>query len=161
MSTLGALASVLLGVRAGEWLRQSRLALLTGFGIVSLLVAAAWSRVLPLNKPLWTSSFALWTAGVAFLILAVGHYLLDRRHWPALGESLGVNAIAAYAGSWLLVCLLAGSGLLGRLYQGLFVALLGPPLAPWIPSVTYAVAFTACWWLLMRAVAWRGWRWSI
>jgi predicted acyltransferase len=95
----------------------------------------------------------LWTGGAACLLLALSHELIDRRGWPALG--------AAYAGAWLLVCVLAGSGTLGQLYQSLFAGPLGPPLPPWLPSVAYGVTFTAVWWLLLRLVARRGWRWSI
>lgn len=93
--------------------------------------------------------------------VALAHELIDRRGWPALGASLGVNAIAAYAGAWLLVCVLAGSRALGPLYQTLFAGPLGPPLPPWLPSAAYAVTFTAVWRLLMYLVARRGWRWSI
>ena len=85
----------------------------------------------------------LWTGGAACLLLALAHELVDRRGWPALGASLGVNAIAAYTGAWLLVCLLAGTDIWARLYQTLFAGPLGPPLPPWLPSVAYAVTFTA------------------
>jgi predicted acyltransferase len=161
LSTLPAVATVLLGVRAGDWLRRGQTRALLGSGLASLVLGAAWAGVFPLNKQLWSSSFVLWTAGMAFLALAVAHELFDVRRWPAIGRSLGVNAIAAYAGSWAMVCVLEGSGLSSHLYRTVFAMPLGPRLPPWVPSLAYALAFTALWWALMAWATRRGWRLTI
>ena len=161
LSTLPCVATVLLGVRAGDWLRAGRTAALVAAGLAALALGAAWARVLPLNKQLWTSSYVLWTGGAALLALAAAHVLVDVRGWPALGRSLGVNAITAYAGSWAMVCLLAGLGLADPLYHYLFARPLGPPLPPWVASLGYACAFTALWWLAMAWAERRGWRVTI
>lgn len=97
LSTLPAIATTLLGVRAGAWLRSGRQRALLGFALAALAAGAFWSLVQPFNKNLWTSSYVLWTAGWAAVALLAAHVLVDLRGWPALGRSLGINAIAAYA----------------------------------------------------------------
>ena len=99
LSTLPAIATTLLGLRAGQWLRNGESTRLLLGGVLALATGWLWSQGLPLNKNLWTSSYVLWTAGLAMLALRLGHVLVDRLRWPALGRSFGVNAIAAYAGS--------------------------------------------------------------
>ncbi|MES2313229.1 MAG: heparan-alpha-glucosaminide N-acetyltransferase domain-containing protein [Pseudomonadota bacterium] len=151
LSTLPSLATALLGLRAGCWLRAGKLWPLLIGGVLSLLLGAAWSVWLPFNKNLWTSSFVLWTAGWAALTLLAFHRLIDRRGWPAWGRRFGVNAIAAYAGSELMQILLPGLGQ-GWLYQHLFAGWMAPRFGPYVPSLAFAVVFVAVWWLIVRAM---------
>ncbi len=161
LSTLPSLATVILGIRAGAWLRKGQGSRLVWSGITACVAGALWSVELPLNKQLWTSSFVLWTGGFALLAIALAHYLVDVRGWPALGRSFGVNAIAAYAGSWIATCVLAASGAMAWLYQNLFAALLTPLAGPEFSSAAFAVVFTGLWWILMRLFYQRGWRITI
>src|SRR5690606_13200228 len=137
LSTLPAIATVLLGVRAGDWLRRGQLRPLLLAAVAMLAAGAAWSLVMPINKALWTSSFVLWAAGWAALVLCALHLLIDRRGWPAIGRSFGVNAITAYAGSGLLVCLLAAIGQWARLYQVGFAGWMTPRFGPYLPSLAF------------------------
>jgi len=156
-STLPAIATVLLGVRAGEWLRAGDVRRLLVAGIVALAVGAAWSLVLPINKPLWTSSYVLWTAGWAMLALLTAHVLVDRRGWPALGRSFGVNAITAYAGSAAMVYLFAAFGWWDAIYQHGFAGWMTPLFGPYVPSLAFALSFVALWWIIVRWMDRRGW----
>lgn len=158
LGTLGALATVLLGARAGDWLRRGRRMHVVVAGVAALAAGAAWSTTLPLNKALWTPSFVLWTGGLGLLALALVHTLVDRFGAPALGRSMGINAIAAYAGAWISACVLAASGLMAPLYDALFAAPLAPRFGPAFASLAFALAFTASWWLLMVVFERRGWR---
>ncbi len=75
LSTLPAIATGLLGALTGHWLksawdgRQKFLGLLLGGGL-SLAVGWLWGLSFPINKNLWTSSYVLYTAGCALLLLA-------------------------------------------------------------------------------------------
>lgn len=151
LGTLPSLASTLLGLRAGCWLRAGKLKSLLIGAVLSLLLGEWWSLWLPLNKNLWTSSFVLWTAGWAALALLAFHLLIDRRGWPAWGRCFGVNAIAAYADSELMQILLSGLGQ-EWLYQHLFAGWMTPPFGPYIPSLAFAAMFVAVWWLIVRAM---------
>ena len=161
LSTLPAIATVLLGMRAGHWLRSQRTRTLLCVGGASMLLGALWAPVFPINKQLWTPSFVLWTGGAAMLTLAIAHKAFDTWHWPPIARSLGINAITAYAAAWIGTCLLEGSGAMRPLYHSVFVATFGPPLAPWVPSLMFAVAFTAFFWLLIAWMTRSGWRITI
>ena len=156
LSTLPSLATTLLGLRAGCWMRPGKLRSLLIGAVLALLLGALWSLWLPFNKNLWTPSFVMWTAGWAMLALLAFHGLIDRRGWPAWGRRFGVNAIAAYAGSELMQILLPGLGQ-EWLYQHLFAGWMTPRFGPYVPSLLYALAFVLLWWLIVVAMDRRGW----
>ena len=114
------------------------------------MLALLWAPLLPWNKNLWTSSYVLWSGGWALLALAAAHALVDRRGWPPLGRGFGVNAIAAYAGSAVMVYAFAGLGWWGPVYEVAFAGWMTPRFGPYLPSLAYALCFTAAWW----GVAW-------
>ena len=156
LGTLPSLAGTLLGLRAGCWLRREKFRTLLLAGIACLLLGALWSLWLPLNKNLWTPSFVLWTAGWAALALLAFHWLVDRRGWPAPGRRFGVNAIAAYAGSELMQILLPALGWQEPIYQHGFAGWMTPRFGPYVPSLAFAAAFVALWWLIVWAMDRRG-----
>ncbi|KZC20597.1 MULTISPECIES: acyltransferase family protein [Rhodanobacter] len=156
LGTLPSLASTLLGLHAGCWLRREKLRALLLAGIACLLLGALWSPWLPFNKNLWTPSFVLWTTGWATLALLAFHVLIDRHGWPALGRRFGVNAIAAYAGSELMQIALPALGWQQSLYQHGFAGWMTPRFGPYLPSLAFALAFVALWWLIVWAMDRRG-----
>ena len=105
LSTLPAIATTLLGVLAGHWLRSGR----DGYEVDSGLFVAgsacvvlglAWGTVFPINKALWTGSFVLLTGGLAMVGLAACYWLVDLRgyrRWAYPFRVFGANAITAYA----------------------------------------------------------------
>lgn len=161
LSTLPAIASALLGLRAGDWLRAGRLRRLWQNGVLLLAAGALWSLWMPINKNLWTSSYVLWTGGWAMLALAFAHVLIDRRGWPALGRSFGVNAIAAYVGSAAMVYAFAAFGWWEPIYRIGFSDWMTPRFGPYLPSLAFAAAFVAIWWAIAYAMNRRGWRITI
>jgi predicted acyltransferase len=157
LSTLPSLATALLGLRAGSWLRADKQKALVVAGVVMLALGALWSLLLPLNKNLWTPSFVLWCAGWSALALWVFHVLIDHRGWPALGRRFGVNAIAAYAGSELMQIILPALGWQDPLYQHLFAGWITPLAGSYVASLAFAVAFVAVWWVIVWVMDRRGW----
>jgi predicted acyltransferase len=110
LSTLPALATTLMGVLAGRWLgapgrgMAEKVAGLFAAGVILTGVGSAWDGLFPINKALWTSSFAVYTAGLALLLLGLCCWLIEmnglrRWAWPFL--VFGSNAIAAYVLSGL------------------------------------------------------------
>jgi predicted acyltransferase len=111
LSTMPALANGLLGALTGQWLSSGRsgrinLTGLLGCGTTALLVGWVWGFFLPLNKNLWTSSFALYSAGWALIILGALYWLFDYRQVRSgYAEPLvwlGQNALQVYCLSRLL-----------------------------------------------------------
>ncbi|UXH78908.1 acyltransferase family protein [Roseateles amylovorans] len=151
VSTLGALATTLLGWRCGEALRQGDLRQLAILAAVS--ASMGWgldaSGLMPINKNLWTPAFVLWTGGLAAMALWLAHALIDARGWPALFRSFGVNAIAAYAGAWICTVVLEGSGGMAPLYAhgfGWLASIVGPEGR----SLAFALVFVGVWWAVVR-----------
>ena len=134
---------------AGNVLRERGARGLFSFGLLALLVGAAWSLLLPWNKNLWTPSYAVWAVGWATVLLALCHSLFDVRGWRPFGRSMGINAIAAYAGSWIMACVLERTGVFAALYRGVLRPAIGPMLGDRAASLAFAIAFVAFWWLLM------------
>ncbi len=110
LSTIPAVATCLLGGLAGRWLRTDRpdgekAAGLFVAGIGGILLGLLWNQWFPINKNLWTSSYVLFTAGLALQALGACYVIIDmwkirRWDWPFL--VLGTNALAAFAlsGVW-------------------------------------------------------------
>ena len=161
LGTLPSIATTLVGIRAGAWLRARGVEGLVTAGFFALAIGWFWSLALPWNKNLWTPSYVAWSAGWALLLLALCHWLFDVRGWKPFGRSMGINAIVAYAGSWVMACVLEKFGLFGALYRGLFQPAIGPLLGDEASSLAFAIAFVAFWWLAMWMLDRRGIRISI
>ncbi len=105
LSTIPAIASLLIGILAGEWLRSDRRAArkslgLAAAGLALLIAGRLLHPYFPINKNLWTSSFVLFTGGFAMLALAACYWIVDVRAWRAWTAPFlvfGMNAILAYA----------------------------------------------------------------
>ena len=84
LSTVPAIASTLVGVLTGVWLRmprptRSKVADLLFFGALFFLVAWPLASLMPINKRIWTSTFALLSSGVSLLAFGVLYWILDSR----------------------------------------------------------------------------------
>jgi len=114
LSTLPAIATALLGVFTGEWLRSKRspqimaLGMLL-FGVVGLILGRTWGIWFHINKKLWTSSFVLFTAGFGLVCLALFYWATDIRRWRGVWTKpfliFGRNAITAYIVAFFLAVL--------------------------------------------------------
>ena len=165
LSTLPAVATTLLGLIVGWFIaatesprRLVRMLLVWGLaGIVLGLFMSVW---LPINKNLWTSSYVLFTGGVAAALLAVCYWLCDVRQSPtvtAITEpmvALGRNAILLFVLSGLIAKTLiavkwpdSSLSLGAWIYRTAFVPLAPPQVA----SLLYAVANLA---VLFALLAW-------
>lgn len=159
LSTVPAVATVLLGVFTGRWLRSGRsgravTAGLLASGVAAVAVGALWGRLFPINKNLWTSSFTVFTAGMALLFLGLCYWVIDvrgRKRWATPFVVFGVNAIAAYFLSALFARVIGmidvggGVTLKAWAYQHLFASWAGPMNG----SLAFAIAFVLLWLGLM------------
>jgi predicted acyltransferase len=159
LSTLPAVATMLLGLVAGERLRAPGtantkvrdLALLGAAGIAAGLL---WGLVFPINKNLWTSSYAVLMSGLAALCLAAALWIVDRkghRAWAAPFLWLGRNAIAAFTLSYLgAIALLAirveePGGRSRSLWQAAYRTIFDRFADPRLGSLLFAVAYLGVW----------------
>jgi predicted acyltransferase len=124
-------------------------------------VDAAW--VFPINKMLWSSSYVLYTGGLALILLAVCMRLIDLRAsglpgWARPFIWLGSNAIFAYLASGLVaktlhtITLTDGTSLWAWGYRNLAEPWIPiPPVASLLYSIAYLLPwFLICWWMYQR-----------
>jgi predicted acyltransferase len=104
LSSLPALVTGISGMLAGHLIQSQlpahkKLVGLYFAGFCSLAVGYLWGWVFPINKHVWTSSYVLYTSGLAALTLASFVWLIDElgyKRWTAVGVIYGSNAITAY-----------------------------------------------------------------
>ena len=166
ISTIPAIATSLLGLLTGKWLRTDRLPRVKAWamlvaGIVCVVLGKVMNLWFPINKKLWTSSYVVFAAGIALILLAACYQIVDvRRHrgpwtWPVL--VFGMNAIAAYIFSELLAIgvngvKMNGTSVINHVYSSVFAPLASPANA----SLMYALAYVALCWALMALLYRKG-----
>ncbi len=168
LSTLPAIATTLLGALAGERLRSPReprakIRTLAAWGAAGAAVGLAWGRIFPVNKNLWTSSYALLMSGLAALCLALCLWLVDEKGWKVWTKPflwLGRNAIAAFTLSSLAaIALLAvrvrgpegrSRSLWTAIYRTAFDRFADPRLGSLLFSLAYLGLWIAVFGLLYR-----------
>jgi predicted acyltransferase len=159
LSTIPAIATVLLGVLAGRWIASGRtlaerLNGLFAAGAIAMSAGLVWNWVFPINKNLWTSSYVVFTAGMAAVTLAVCIWLIDSenfRWWTPPVLAFGMNPIVAFVGSAAMerliysVITLTVDGKSVSLETAIYNATLGAWLPPQLASLSFAVCFVLVW----------------
>ncbi len=154
LSTLPAIATALSGVAAGVILTSARPAgrrvgVLLAAGVVGVGLGLLWDRTFPINKNLWTSSYVLFTSGLASIALAGLFWWCDvRRHraWTRPFVVLGVNALVLFVVSgWMvktliLVTVSGGNGARVTLYRAIYERIFAPLATPRVASLLFACA---------------------
>lgn len=163
-STAPTSALVLLGTLIGDALRRRdrdhtwKLARLTLLGVSFMTLGFIWNLHLPFNKPLWTPSYILFSAGTGALMMALFYLMIDannRRAWAYPLVVFGSNAIVAYVAPILVKVLIlqqwtipVASGkhvvLLDRILN-VFTSHAGRIPGGWLYTATYIVV----WWLVL------------
>jgi predicted acyltransferase len=106
LSTFTALASTLIGVLAGHWLRTKRTENIKtlGFvvaGVILLTAGWIWGQFFFISRNVWTSSFVLYTSGWSFLLLALFYWIIDvkgYKKWTFFLVVIGMNAVTIWVG---------------------------------------------------------------
>jgi predicted acyltransferase len=169
LSTIPAVATCLIGLLTGDWLGSDRSARakaagMAGAGALCVAAGEIASVWFPINKKLWTSSYVLFSVGVALGCLALCYWILDiqrwRGRWTTAFLVFGRNAIAAYVlsemvGAWIDTAevRIAGDGLM-TWHEALHGYLFAPLASPANASLLYSLAYLGvCWaamWILHR-----------
>lgn len=162
LSTIPAVVTVLLGYLVGVFIKNTekhkipaRLAL---YGFTATVAGRLWGFLLPINKPLWTSSYVLYTAGLAAMFFALLIFIIDvkgYKKWTSFFVVFGVNPLFIYAlsGLWartlsMLIKIETADGTVMRgstwIYQNVFVPLAGNMNG----SLLYALTHIFFFWLI-------------
>ncbi len=172
LSTVPAIGTMMLGTFAGRWISESqrtlveRLSAMFAVGALLMMAGLVWHWSFPINKSIWTSSYVLFTAGMASVVLATCLWVIDvcqLRRWTFPFVVYGMNPMLAFLGSGLMARLTvsvltvdAGDGT-RRSVQGL---VFDTVYASWLPmreaSFAYALSFVVLWFLILWATWKRG-----
>lgn len=159
MSTIPAVGTAILGTVTARWIAQQkplidRIAGLFGAGSLAMVLGLIWNWSFPINKNLWTSSYVLFTAGMACVTLATCMWIIDYlniRGWIKPFVIYGMNSIIAFVGSGVMARIIytlwkvnyGGKqiSIESAIYKSLY--------ASWLPgrwaSLAFAICFVALW----------------
>jgi predicted acyltransferase len=153
LSFIPTLATMMLGLWCGEWLKSARSSaekvrglVIGGFAVALAGLALQWLHINPIVKRIWTSSYTLYSGGLVILILAVFYAAIDVKGWRRWAFPLiviGANSIAVYVMSWTMEKFVMGA-LVRHLGSAPF-AILGPPFEPVLRGLAVVTVF----WLIL------------
>ena len=160
LSFIPTLGTMILGLIAGRWLRESsptvpmkKLVLAGVIGIAAGLVLH-FTGICPVVKRIWTPAWTLFSGGACFLLLAGFSWILDIRRWRSWSFPLtviGMNSIAAY--------------LIAHLWEGFIISsfrihlgaeafkIFGPGLEPFLRGWAVLLVFwLVLYWMYRRKI---------
>ncbi len=175
LSTVPAIGTVMLGVFTGRWIASEhtmgeKLVALYAVGALATVAGLMWNWSFPINKNLWTSSYVLFTAGVAALTLATCTWLTDVarvRWWTPPFTWFGRNPLIAFVGTgamsrtiYSLIRIPQADGSTPSLQRVIYETAYASWLPPRDASLAFALSFVAFWaailWFLdRRKVYWK------
>lgn len=162
LSTLPAIATGISGVLTGVWLKTNRGAYekatgILGVGALLIALACIWDLSFPINKKIWTSSYVLYTSGVALLFLGVIYWIADilgYQRWTKPLTIYGMNALFVYMLSVIVAKLMytikwltvdgSVQTLGGWIYKNMFLTW----LSDYNASLGYAIMHVLFFWLI-------------
>ncbi len=168
LSTIPAIVTTISGVLTGLWLKTTRTDLekVSGmffFGIVLTAIGWCWHFFFPINKSLWTSSYVVYTTGIALCLLGFCYWLVDikgYKKWTKPFVIFGVNALALFVFSGLLARIMGVIKVTGAegtqisLQKWIFDSVFLLFATPINASLMYAISYIFLWlflmWLLYR-----------
>jgi len=168
LNSFAAIVQVIFGYLVGNYILQKGKTqeMLNGLfvaGCVLIVTGLAWETVFPLNKKIWTSSYTIYTTGLALLTLSVMIYLIEFKNakgaWSRFFDVFGKNALFIFVLSGVLPRLLALIRIPGAIDAagkqkylspfGWFYEHVCKPILPQEPrlgSLIYALCFIAMMW---------------
>lgn len=164
MSTMGAIVQVIFGYVIGDYIRKKgkNFEMVAGLfvaGVVMLVTGFCWDMVFPINKKIWTSSYVIYTTGLATITIATMIYVMEIKNvklWASkFFDVFGKNALFVFALSAFLPKGLAlirfsdGSNPWSWLYKNVWSKVPGDPR---LGSLLYAICviifmWAICYWM--------------
>ena len=167
LSLIPSISTVLLGSLTGHYLRSGRSGIekaagMLVFGNFGILIGSVMAIWFPINKLLWSSSYVVFTAGVALEVLGVCYWLVDVRgfkKWTQPFLVLGSNAITSFFLSTFVALILdivfvsvsspAGAAVRESLKSVIYNAVFAPLASSYNASMLYSIAYLLLWYGVM------------
>ncbi len=169
-STLPAIGTTILGIFLGLILINQRISphaktiIFLSIGLILFLLGLFWSQYFPLNKRLWTSSYVLYTGGLAFFFYGILYFIVEvinRKKWANIFMYLGMNAIIIFSLSvfitksfYLLKVPGTKTTIHGWIYHNMFVSQLGNnEFASFLYALSVVFFYIlVAWWLYKKKI---------
>ncbi len=163
LSTIPAIVTVIIGYLTGAIIRETEKLKVPGmlalYGMAGIVAGFLWSFLLPLNKPLWTSSYVLYAAGWALLLLALMIWIIDLKgftRWTPFFVVFGMNPLVIFALSGLyvksvirLIHVTEADGSVVNGYVWLYHHVFEPLCAdPKVSSLLFALTHIVLYWMI-------------
>lgn len=166
LSTLPAIGTGLLGVLTGTWVKRSdiinktKINAMLGVGFLLTAFGLLWSLGFPINKSLWTSSYVLFSGGLAVLCFATCYWLIDVQGYKRFTKPFlvyGVNAIFVYVISGLMArgmnrWQVNYNGGKASLSTALYESFFTPYFSPYNASLVWALSYVLLWLIVLWAM---------
>ncbi|MEI7830582.1 MAG: DUF5009 domain-containing protein [Prolixibacteraceae bacterium] len=161
-STFPAIVTVIIGYLVGSVIKETEKAKvpvkLALFGLAGIILGWIWGLYFPICKPMWTSSYVIYTAGWASLVLALLIWIIDLKgftKWTSFFVVFGVNPlfIFAFSGLWarILGRMIHVTGADGKVVNGsswLYSEVFQPLAGDLNGSLLYAISHVILFWML-------------
>jgi predicted acyltransferase len=176
LSTVPAIGTVILGVFTGRWIASGkpiheRLVGLYGAGALATMGGLMWNWSFPINKNLWTSSYVVFTAGVAAITLATCIWLIDvagLKWWTKPFTWFGRNPLLAFLGTGLmsrtiysLVRIPKEDGTTVSLQRTIYENAYATWLSPKDASLLFALSYVVLWAFILYLLDRRKIHWKV
>jgi len=162
LSTLPSVGTIIIGYLMGGMLHTTknyndcarRMAI---FGLAITLIGYVWGFIFPINKALWTSSYVLFTGGIATIVLSGLTYAIDIKKWKDgfwVFEVFGTNSIFLFilSGVWTKTIINIKRDLDGisvNAYHYLYKTVFVPIGGELNGSLLFAISHVAGFWLIL------------
>ncbi len=163
LSNLPAMANVTAGYLVATYIRESQqvkssLLKTTLLGLGMVAAAQLWNLYLPVNKPLWTSSYTVYAIGLDLIILSALVYVIEIcsiRRWTYFFEVFGKNPLFLYALSGTLITILyaiptAQSTVAQEIYAKLYISWMADRNASLLFAISYMLVLWCIGYVLDR-----------
>lgn len=169
MSTLSAIVQVIFGYMVGDYIQKKgkSFEMVTGLfiaGVAMIITGFCWDMIFPINKKIWTSSYTIYTSGLATITIATMIYMIEFKNakgWLSkFFDVFGKNALFVFALSAFLPRGLAlirlGDGVnpWNWLYNKLLVTIPGDPRNGSLLYALCVISFmwAICWWMNKKKI---------
>jgi len=168
-STIPAIVQVIFGYLAGEYIitKGKNSDMLANFMVTATLLVftgLCWDMAFPINKKIWTSSYVLYTTGLAMMVLGVMIYWIElkgvRAWWTRFFDVFGKNPLFIFvlSGVWVKLYALARipdgireeKEVFINAYGWLYKYVFQPILGDYPGSLAFAIAHVVVFWLIGR-----------
>ncbi len=171
LSTIPAIATGIMGMFIGRILRKEnvqpteKVAQIFSYGLLATIAGLAWGLTFPINKALWTSSYVLYTGGIASMIFASLYFFIDVKGYKRGSRvfvAYGVNAMTVFflsaiiAKAMNLIKVSMDGELVGSktyLYKTFF--------SPYLSDYNASLAWAICFVMVFLAILWPMYRKNI